>query len=117
MYIISPVLFHMTWPAGDAEDIGQLPQQENASHSRTKSRRNQPAMVYRHFILFYLIIIFFLIDRTVWSIWRSLLEETDKLAKAKLAAVEIFQTQIADDVKIVRQNKLQLAKKVNKTFT
>jgi hypothetical protein len=41
-----------------------------------------------------------------------LLEETDKLAKAKLAAVEIFQTQIADDVKIVRQNKLQLAKKV-----
>ena len=56
---------------------------------------------------------FFLIDRTVWSIWRSLLEETDKLAKAKLAAVEIFQTQIADDVKIVRQNKLQLAKKVN----
>lgn len=50
--------------------------------------------------------------RTVWSIWRSLLEETDKLAKAKLAAVEIFQTQIADDVKIVRQNKLQLAKKV-----
>lgn len=51
-------------------------------------------------------------NRTVWSIWRSLLEETDKLAKAKLAAVEIFQTQIADDVKIVRQNKLQLAKKV-----
>ena len=48
----------------------------------------------------------------MWSIWRSLLEETDKLAKAKLAAVEIFQTQIADDVKTVRQNKLQLAKKV-----
>ena len=43
----------MTWPAGDAEDIGQLPQQENASHSRTESRRNQPTMVYRHFILFY----------------------------------------------------------------
>jgi hypothetical protein len=109
----------MTWPAGDAEDIGQLPQQENASHSRTESRRNQPAMVYRYFILFFykIIIIIFLIDRTVWSIWRSLLEETDKLAKAKLAAVEIFQTQIADDVKIVRQNKLQLAKKVNKTFT
>ena len=48
----------------------------------------------------------------MWSIWRTLLEETDKLAKAKLAAVEIFQTQIADDVKVVRQNKLQLAKKV-----
>lgn len=53
-----------------------------------------------------------ILPRTVWSIWRSLLEETDKLAKAKLAAVEIFQTQIADDVKVVRQNKLQLAKKV-----
>lgn len=48
---------------------------------------------------------------TVWSVWRSLLEETDKLAKAKLAAVEIFHQQIVDDVKIVRQNKLQLAKK------
>ena len=44
--------------------------------------------------------------------WRSLLEETDKLAKAKLAAVEIFQTQIGEDVKGVRQNKMQLAKKV-----
>ena len=50
--------------------------------------------------------------RTVWSIWRSLLEETDKLAKAKLAAVEIFQQQIAEDAKHVRQNKLHIAKKV-----
>lgn len=48
----------------------------------------------------------------MWSIWRSLLEETDKLAKAKLAAVDVLQQQIGDDVKIVRQNKLQLAKKV-----
>lgn len=48
--------------------------------------------------------------------WRSLLEETDKLAKAKLAAVEIFHQQIVDDVKIVRQNKLQLAKKVRYPF-
>ena len=49
---------------------------------------------------------------TVWSVWRSLLEETDKLAKAKLAAVDVLQQQIADDVKTVRQNKLQIAKKV-----
>lgn len=48
----------------------------------------------------------------MWSIWRSLLEETDKLAKAKLAAVDVLQQQIADDVKTVRHNKLQLAKKV-----
>ena len=48
----------------------------------------------------------------MWSVWKSLLEETDKLAKAKLAAVEIYHQQIADDVKVIRQNKLQLAKKV-----
>jgi len=48
---------------------------------------------------------------TVWSVWRTLLEETDKLAKAKLAIVEVFQQQIADDAKTVRQNKMQLAKK------
>lgn len=34
--------------AGDAEDIGQLPQQEDATHSRAESRRNQPAMVNTH---------------------------------------------------------------------
>ena len=54
---------------------------------------------------------------TVWSIWRSLLEETDKLAKAKLAAVEIFQQQIAEDAKHVRQNKLHIAKKVYSTHS
>jgi len=48
---------------------------------------------------------------TVWSVWRTLLEETDKLAKAKLAIVEVFQQQIADDAKVVRANKMQLAKK------
>lgn len=47
----------------------------------------------------------------VWSVWRTLLEETDKLAKAKLAIVEVFQQQIADDAKVVRANKMQLAKK------
>lgn len=36
----------MSMAAGDAEDIGQLPQQENAAYSRTESRRNQPAMVF-----------------------------------------------------------------------
>ena len=46
--------------------------------------------------------------------WRTLLEETDKLAKAKLAIVEVFQQQIADDAKVVRANKMQLAKKVSR---
>ena len=49
----------------------------------------------------------------MWSVWRSLLEETDKLAKTRLAAVEIFQQQIGEEAKTVRQNKLLLAKKVS----
>jgi hypothetical protein len=46
MYIL-PFFFDTTddMPAGHPEDIGHLPQQENAAHSRTESRRNQPAMV------------------------------------------------------------------------
>lgn len=46
-YVHSPLLFFTLddMPAGHAEDIGQLPQQENAAHSRTESRRNQLAMV------------------------------------------------------------------------
>jgi len=55
--------------------------------------------------------------RTVWSVWRTLLEETDKLAKAKLAIVEVFQQQIADDAKVVRANKMQLAKKVSRPIS
>ena len=55
--------------------------------------------------------------RAVWSVWRTLLEETDKLAKAKLAIVEVFQQQIADDAKVVRANKMQLAKKVSRPIS
>ncbi|XP_050308619.1 protein nervous wreck isoform X3 [Anthonomus grandis grandis] len=48
----------------------------------------------------------------MWSVWRTVLEENEKLARARLAAVEVFQQQIADDAKILRAHKLQMAKKV-----
>ncbi|XP_063910868.1 protein nervous wreck-like isoform X3 [Zophobas morio] len=47
----------------------------------------------------------------MWSVWRTVLEENEKLAQARLAAVEIFQQQIADDAKILKNHKLQGAKK------
>lgn len=48
----------------------------------------------------------------MWSVWRTVLEENEKLARARLAAVEVFQQQIADDAKILRSHKVQMAKKV-----
>ncbi|KAJ8969464.1 hypothetical protein NQ317_015279 [Molorchus minor] len=48
----------------------------------------------------------------MWNVWRTVLEENEKLARARLAAVEVFQQQIADDAKILRAHKLQTAKKV-----
>ncbi|CAG9856160.1 unnamed protein product [Phyllotreta striolata] len=47
----------------------------------------------------------------MWNVWRTVLEENEKLARARLAAVEVFQQQIADDAKILRAHKLQTAKK------
>ncbi|XP_044257728.1 protein nervous wreck isoform X1 [Tribolium madens] len=47
----------------------------------------------------------------MWNVWRTVLEENEKLARARLAAVEVFQQQIADDAKILRVHKLQAAKK------
>lgn len=47
----------------------------------------------------------------MWNVWRTVLEENEKLARAHLAAVEVFQQQIADDAKILRIHKLQISKK------
>jgi hypothetical protein len=47
----------------------------------------------------------------MWNVWRTVLEENEKLARARLAAVEIFQQQIVDDAKILRSHKIQGAKK------
>ncbi|KAM0735464.1 Protein nervous wreck [Formica fusca] len=47
----------------------------------------------------------------MWNVWRTVLEENEKLARAHLAAVEVFQQQIADDAKGLRMHKLQVSKK------
>lgn len=52
----------------------------------------------------------------MWNVWRTVLEENEKLARARLAAVEVFQQQIADDAKILRAHKMQAAKKVRSWF-
>ncbi|KAG5332598.1 BTBDA protein, partial [Acromyrmex heyeri] len=49
----------------------------------------------------------------MWNVWRTVLEENEKLARARLAAVEVFQQQIADDAKSLRMHKLQISKKVS----
>lgn len=48
----------------------------------------------------------------MWNVWRTVLEENEKLSRARLAAVEVFQQQIADDAKNLKTYKLQAAKKV-----
>lgn len=49
--------------------------------------------------------------KTVFGVWRMLLDETEKIAKARLAAAEVFSQQISENAKNVRANKLQVAKK------
>lgn len=49
----------------------------------------------------------------MWNVWRTVLEENEKLARARLAAVEVFQQQIADDAKILRAHKVQNARRVS----
>ncbi|KAJ8922371.1 hypothetical protein NQ315_004314 [Exocentrus adspersus] len=50
-------------------------------------------------------------SKNMWNVWRTVLEENEKLARARLAAVEVFQQQIADDAKVLRAHKVQAAKK------
>ncbi|XP_055537700.1 protein nervous wreck [Wyeomyia smithii] len=47
----------------------------------------------------------------MWSVWQTVLEENEKLARARLAAVEVFQQQIADEAKLLRSSKLASSKK------
>jgi hypothetical protein len=53
----------------------------------------------------------------MWNVWRTVLEENEKLARARLAAVEVFHQQIADDAKVLKAHKLQTARKVEHTRT
>jgi hypothetical protein len=50
--------------------------------------------------------------RNMWNVWRTVLEENEKLARARLAAVEVFHQQIADDAKVLKAHKVQTARKV-----
>lgn len=49
----------------------------------------------------------------MWNVWRTVLEENEKLARARLAAVEVFQQQIADEAKSLKMHKVQIARKVS----
>lgn len=51
-------------------------------------------------------------SRNMWNVWRTVLEENEKLARARLAAVEVFHQQIADDAKVLKAHKVQTARKV-----
>ena len=53
-----------------------------------------------------------LFSRNMWNVWRTVLEENEKLARARLAAVEVFHQQIADDAKVLKAHKVQTARKV-----
>jgi len=47
----------------------------------------------------------------MWNVWRTVLEENEKLARARLAAIEVFSQNVADDAKHLRSTKLAAQKK------
>ncbi|KAG1699839.1 F-BAR and double SH3 domains protein 2 [Nymphon striatum] len=49
--------------------------------------------------------------KTIYFVWRTTLDETEKLAKAHQASAEVFQQQISDSAKSVKHNKVHAAKK------
>ncbi|CAM1309462.1 FCHSD2 (predicted) [Pycnogonum litorale] len=53
---------------------------------------------------------------TIYSVWRTTLDETEKLAKAHLASAEVFQQQISDSAKSVKNAKMHAAKKCFETM-
>ena len=50
-------------------------------------------------------------EHNIYNIWRHLLDENEKIAKARLAAVQVFQDQISEDAKNLRSGKNMHAKK------
>jgi len=51
--------------------------------------------------------------RNMWNVWRTVLEENETAAKARLEAIEVLQNQINDEAKALRAHKLQIAKKAS----
>lgn len=52
----------------------------------------------------------------MWNVWRTVLEENETAAKARLEAIELLQNQINDEAKVLRAHKLQIAKKVSNSI-
>lgn len=50
--------------------------------------------------------------RTALGVWRTILEETERLAKARLQAAEIYMEKISEPVKPLKSTKIQCYKKV-----
>ncbi|XP_050424568.1 protein nervous wreck [Adelges cooleyi] len=53
----------------------------------------------------------------MWNVWRTVLEENETAAKARLEAIELLQNQINDEAKTLRAHKLQIAKKCTDHLT
>lgn len=53
----------------------------------------------------------------MWNVWRTVLEENEKLARARLAAIEVFSQSVADDAKHLRAQKVTAAKKCVEILT
>ncbi|XP_074649668.1 F-BAR and double SH3 domains protein 2-like [Tubulanus polymorphus] len=51
-------------------------------------------------------------SKTMTTVWKSILEVSENIAKERLQASETYMHQVSEPVKIVRQNKLQVGKKV-----
>ncbi|XP_054722459.1 protein nervous wreck-like [Uloborus diversus] len=49
--------------------------------------------------------------KTVYGVWKTMLDETEKIAKARLAAAEVYQQQVSESAKSLRLHKLAVAKK------
>lgn len=52
-----------------------------------------------------------LMCRSVFGVWRLLLNESEKIGKARLASADVFQSRISENAKNTRQAKLAVAKK------
>ncbi|ESO99967.1 hypothetical protein LOTGIDRAFT_113008 [Lottia gigantea] len=55
--------------------------------------------------------------KTACTVWHTILEETEKLAKARLQAAEIYSDKIAEPVKPLRSSKVHCMKKVMPQLT
>ena len=50
-------------------------------------------------------------EHNIYNIWRKMLEENDKIGRARLAAVQVFQENISEDAKLLASKKKSNSKK------